>query len=203
MPYHVVGYTYTWWRGDALPGLSPLPDFRAGPAPDTQLLAQLQQLDVPKMEARIATGNHPYVAFLGALPAAYGWCATQRFGIQAVNVEWALRPGERGLWDFATLPAWRGQGIYPRLLQAILTAELPEAARFWISHRGDNDASRQGILKAGFQLVGMTALAADGRPKTILRGSRERALLNPMGENTELIEAEDADLVPADFPLPD
>lgn len=59
-------------------------------------------------------------------------------GSRSLSVSWPLAPGDRGLWDFATLEGWRGRGIYPRLLQAILRAEEKNADCFWIGHRGDN-----------------------------------------------------------------
>ena len=65
-----------------------------------------------------------------------------------------LPPGERYLWDFATLPEWQGRGVYPRLLQAIIRLEADAVQRLWIGHDADNDASRKGIERAGFQVVG-------------------------------------------------
>src|SRR5262249_35635739 len=51
---------------------------------------------------------------------------------------------------------WRGLGIYPRLLQAILAREAGEAQRFWIGHVRENRASGRGIVKAGFGTIGAT-----------------------------------------------
>ena len=39
------------------------------------------------------------------------------------GLSWPLGPQDRHLWDFVTLPAYRGRGVYPHLLQAILRAE--------------------------------------------------------------------------------
>ncbi|MGH9176090.1 MAG: GNAT family N-acetyltransferase, partial [Vicinamibacterales bacterium] len=64
------------------------------------------------------------------------------------------------LWGFVTVPAWRGQGIYSALLQAILCGEA--ADRFWIGHDIGNTASARGILKAGFTSVGAAVQCADG-----------------------------------------
>jgi hypothetical protein len=56
----------------------------------------------------------------------------------------------RYLHYFITLSEWRGQGIYPRLLQYILRHESDENERFWIIHQLSNVASERGIRKAGF-----------------------------------------------------
>jgi GNAT superfamily N-acetyltransferase len=79
----------------------------------------------------------------------------QRQGdIDEAALHFRLPPGERYLWDFATLPEWRGRGLYPRLLQAIIRLEDAGGQRLWIGHETGNDASRKGIERAGFRVVG-------------------------------------------------
>src|SRR4030095_8186023 len=80
----------------------------------------------------------------------------------------------RYLWDFATLPGWRGLGIYPALLQTILRDEGADAERFWIGHLLRNSASRRGIEKAGFQEVGRLEARADGAVVLVPVVHRER-----------------------------
>lgn len=190
MPYQAIAANYTWWRGDTLPALAPLPGMRAVATEDLALLADLHQLDRAEMAGRFAEGSQPYVALIGDTPAAYGWSATRTFGVVDAGLHWTLRPGERGLWDFATLPAWRGRGIYPRLLQAIIAAELAAAARFWIGHQIDNLASERGIRAAGFQQVNITAVAPDGQYVNILRGNHARGRINPMLQNMPIVAAD-------------
>lgn len=199
MTYFIVGYEYTWWRGDELPTLPPLEGFRAGRTEDVQLLAHLHGLDVPAIEDRLQTGNAAYLAFLDGEPVAYGWIAAQTVGIVDAGVSWPLGQGDRGLWDFATLEQWRGRGIYPRLLQAILRAEEKNAGCFWIGHRGDNEASRRGILKAGFQLSNVVVLSSDFQPRSVPRGDRQRALASPQGKHFGFAELRDDDLTLFDF----
>src|SRR5690554_1102890 len=110
----------TWWRGDDLPALTPLQDFTAGPTDDAGLLARLAALEIAEVQRRLDEGHRPYVAWLGGEPVAYGWVATHTAEVGELDVVITLPQGECYLWDFATLPAWRGRGIYPRLLQAIL-----------------------------------------------------------------------------------
>jgi GNAT superfamily N-acetyltransferase len=188
MSYRMLGRHYAWWRGDPLPWLPPLDGFSADRADDEGLLAQLNRLDMASLQARIGEGNHAYLAFVHGTPVAYGWCATQTARIIELALEWPMGAEDRNLWDFATLPEWRGRGVYPRLLQAILRAEAAEAQRFWIGHVADNTASRQGILKAGFQPTFVIVMTAQGEARWIARGNRERALEDPMLKHLGIVE---------------
>lgn len=188
MATNLTGYRYTWWRGDTLPALAPLANWHVEHVLDVPLLASLQHLYLPAIEARVQAGHHPYVAFLQGTPVAYGWVATQTERI-GPGLEWPLGVLDRSLWDFATLPAWRGQGVYPRLLQTILQAEVAEAERFWIGHTLENMASRRGILKAGFQPTLLGAPTAQGPTRWVLQGDRERALADPMIRHLNIVEA--------------
>jgi hypothetical protein len=76
--------------------------------------------------------------------------------IGELGLEFSIPASNCYLWDFATLPAWRGIGIYPRQLHAIMRRESAHAARFWIGHVAGNQASQRGIVKAGFSLAGAT-----------------------------------------------
>ena len=152
----------TWWSGDPLPPLSPLPDFHAGTTADIALLARLAALDSGEVEARLTAGHRPYVATIGGKPAAYGWVAGTGATIGELGVAFTLPRGDRYLWNFATLPAWRGRGTYPHLLRAIVAAESPPAARLRIIHAPENPASTRGITKAGFAPVGELSFRARG-----------------------------------------
>jgi hypothetical protein len=170
----IMGSGYLWAPGDPLPPLDPLPGFRAGPAAGFGLLATLAGLPVEEIRRRVTDGNRPYLAWIDDAATAYGRSGVGE-GAGAGPLATNFPPGTRWLWDFATLPARRGRGIYPRLLQAILTLDT-EATRFWIGQRAGNTASRQGILKAGFRHAANTVLtpggewlivsAVDGRPVT-------------------------------------
>ena len=145
---------FTWWRGDLLPSLRELDGFHAAASDDTQLLAPLTGLEVTEVQRRLRSHHRPYVAYLGTTPVAYGWVALEGADIGELDLQFTLPQGDRYLWDFKTLPAWRGRGIYPRLLQAILHAESRDAERFWIIHAPENGASQAGIEKAGFRVAG-------------------------------------------------
>lgn len=151
-PTELAGLLWTWWRGDRLASLPPLASFRVTTSPTEAVLAALTGLTATEVAARIEAQHQPYIAWIERTPVAYGWCASARAIFGAPPVTFDVPPGNRYLKDFATLPSWRGCGIYPRLLQAIIATETG-ADRFWILHRHDNCASARGIEKAGFTRV--------------------------------------------------
>lgn len=165
----------TWWRDDYLPDLPPLTGFQVSIVQVDDLLAQLSGLDGREIQRRRQAGHRPYAAFLSGTPAAYGWVATRRATIGELNLDFRLPPLHRYLWDFATLPAYRGQGIYPHLLQEILMREVGLGYYFWIIRAPENLASGSGIRKAGFKAVGRLSLMENGRTALALTGSLERA----------------------------
>lgn len=122
--------------------------------PAVELMARLAELDEAEVARRLAEGHSAFLLRVRGEPAAYGWSATGRAHIGGLALHLRVPPGERYLWDFVTLPAFRGRGLYPLLLQEILRRQRQEAEWFWIGHDPDNEASRRGILKAGFRLAG-------------------------------------------------
>ena len=143
----------TWWRGDPLPNLRPLPGFNARRATELPLLERLTRLSAPEIQRRFQGGHDVYLAFLDEAPAGYGWLARRQGDIDELALSFRMPPGNAYLWDFVTLPDWRGRGVYPHLLQAIVRQE-PAVERFWIGYAAGNEASGRGIRKAGFEEVG-------------------------------------------------
>ena len=152
----------TWWRGDSVPPLSPLPDFRVEASHDEHLIAHINQLAQHEVRRRMRTGHQPYLAYVQQPPVGYGWMATQEASIGELGLRFALPATERYLWDFATLPEWQGYGIYPRLLQGILTQLPPTVERVWIIHAPENTPSGVGMTKAGLLPVGQLSFRRDG-----------------------------------------
>lgn len=165
----------TWWRGDALPPLAPLSGLTVDTTADVDAIARLTALERAEVAARLAAGHRIYVASLDGTPASYGWVATLGASIGELDLAFALPDCDRYLWDFVTLPVWRGRGIYPRLLQAIVTREGAGAERFWIIHAPENTASGAGITKAGFTAVGELSFLHDGGVGTVTAARHERA----------------------------
>jgi GNAT superfamily N-acetyltransferase len=188
MSYQILGYGYTWWRGDPLPALAPLPGFRVVATNQYSLIAELAQLAVDETQRRVHGDHQPYIAYLDGQPVAYGWSAAREGAIQELELEFAIPAHNRYLWDFATLPAWRGRGVYPRLLQAVLQLEAAMVDRFWIGHTADNMASRRGIIKAGFQQVEALVASPTGHLHIMAMGPSACAEVSPMGLRLGVIE---------------
>ena len=151
-------------RDDPCPPLSPLAGLAVARETDAATMAALQGRPVAEMERRFATGHRAYVAALDGAPAAWGWVATRSAEIGELQSTFAVPAGERYLWNFVTAAAYRGRGIYPRLLDAIVRLESRDAAQFWIAHAPENHASGAGIARAGFVAVAELSFDATGRP---------------------------------------
>lgn len=165
----------TWWRGDYRPAFAALPAFFAGPTEDITLLAQLAHLTRKEVKRRLNQGHRPYIAWLAGQPTAYGWIATQTAEIGELDLTINLSRSQRYLWDFATLPEWRGRGIYPRLLQTILDTEsVADAEHFWIIAAPENRASSTGIAKAGFTSIAHLSFQRAGQPGLMALANGER-----------------------------
>lgn len=164
----------TWWRGDTLPQLSPLPDFSVSATNDPAILRQITHLSEAEIKRRLEAGHQPYLGLMQGKPAAYGWMATRCADIGELGLVFCLPPSQRYLWDFATLPKWRGRGIYPRLLQTILTQATSQASYFWIIHAPENGPSAAGIRKAGFAPVGQISLGQNGQVALTGTGEAKR-----------------------------
>ena len=142
----LIGHVSTWWRGDPLPTLPAVPDLAVAPCADERLVANVMGLAAGTVQERLQCGHRPWLARIGDEAVGWGWVAAREAEIPELSITVALLPGDRYLWDFMTLPAWRGHDVYPALLQAILVAE--GAMRFWIGHDRDNAASARGMVKA-------------------------------------------------------
>ena len=149
----------TRWREDFFPDLSALPTFSAQMSTNTGLIARLTSLSQSEINARIQTGHHPYIAFMEKTPVAYGWVATREASISGFQFFFTIPAKNCYLWNFLTLPEWRGRGIYPHFLQAIIHQERL-ANHFWIGYEPGNEASARGISKAGFHVVSELIIVA-------------------------------------------
>jgi hypothetical protein len=165
----------TWWITDAQPRLQTLHGFVTASAQDDEILAGINGIPREEVQNRRRNGHRPYIAYMNGVPAAYGWVATRKASIGELQLDFAIPLDQRYLWDFATLADWQGYGIYPRLLQAILYAELSTASRFWIIYAPENLPSGVGMQKAGFSLVGQLSFRRDGSVALVPLKGAERA----------------------------
>lgn len=152
----------TWWSSDDLPQFPPIRGFTVQPVHDDELMARVNRISLQEVESRRRSGHLPYLGCLDNQPATYGWVAKREASIGELNLAFRLPQGNRYLWDFATLPEFRGKGLYPRLLQEIIAQEMPGAQFFWIIHAPENLPSGVGIDRAGFEPVGQLSFRIDG-----------------------------------------
>jgi GNAT superfamily N-acetyltransferase len=176
----------TWWASDPLLDLTPSSNFHVALAADNAQLATLNQITIAEVEQRRNAGHLPYMGYMGETPVTYGWVATREASIGELNLAFPIEADSRYLWDFATLPDWQGQGLYPRLLQAIVQAERAE--RFWIIHAPENRPSGAGMQKAGFQAVGQLSFQRDNSLGLIPFDRLERARIGAALMGVPLIE---------------
>jgi GNAT superfamily N-acetyltransferase len=164
-------------RNDPMPALSPLDALEIHHVWDVSFMAELQRRSVSDIADRFIDGHRPYVAWNHDQPAAFGWVATRSASIGELGATFTIPKGERYLWNFVTLPAHRGLGIYPRLLQAIVDVESRHAERFWIGYAPENHASGSGIAKAGFATLAEMSFDARGRAalRALVPGGATRA----------------------------
>jgi GNAT superfamily N-acetyltransferase len=170
-----VGLFHTWWRGDPLPEFSNYPGLAIGQTDDVLLIATMSGIDVGLIWERFRRNHQPWLARIDGEPVAYGWVASGDLSIRELGLAIELESASRYLWDFQTLPQWRGRGIYPRLLQEIIDHEAA-AEWFWVGHDLDNVASARGIAKAGFRQVGAVFRQPHGELTLTPHGSLDHAI---------------------------
>jgi GNAT superfamily N-acetyltransferase len=149
-------------RDDPKPTLTHASGLESRHSNDAALLARLLGKPLEAVKARFADGHRAYVARLHGTPAAFGWVATRFATIGELGLTLRLPAAHGYLWNFVTLPEFRGRGIYPRLLQSIVDAESA-SEWLWIMHAPENRASGIGIAKAGFLPVAEVAFDANER----------------------------------------
>jgi ribosomal protein S18 acetylase RimI-like enzyme len=116
-------------------------------------LAQAMGLpDVTLVLKRLAGQRRCYGAWVDGALVAYGWVTFDEEEIGELGVRVRLAPGEAYVWDCATLPAYRGQHLYPALLTHISRELYVEGfERILIGADTDNLPSQRGMMRAGFQ----------------------------------------------------
>ena len=110
--------------------------------------------DVAVVLDRLAVGSRCFVARVATGIAAYGWVSEVVESIGELERLFHMRKGEAYIWDCATLPEFRRQGLYTSLLHIIATTLQREGTRrLWIGASRGNRHSLRGIASAGFQPV--------------------------------------------------
>jgi GNAT superfamily N-acetyltransferase len=165
---------WSWCKGDALPICSGVSGLSVEASQHVELLSNLMRFPEAPLREQLWLGHRAYLARLSTLPGAVGWSATGEVALLGGRVTLHVPPNNRYLYGFVTHPDWRGRGIYPQLLQAILRTE--EHEYFWIIHLLENTSSQRGIHKAGFRVAGrLSFLPAGGLGLMPPSGDSERA----------------------------
>jgi GNAT superfamily N-acetyltransferase len=149
---------------DPAPALAPIAGVTYTRVLDAATMAAAQRRPLADIERRMADGHRAWAAWRDDTIVAWGWVATQHAELGELQFRFIIPEGDRYLWNFVTVPSARGQGLYPRLLDAILQAEGREASRFWIAWAPENHASGSGIVRAGFSPVAELSFDDARRP---------------------------------------
>ncbi len=162
-------------------------------------LAQAMDLDEQAVVQRFQAGRQCFAGWIEGRIATYGWVTFDEENIGELGLSIRLRAGEAYIWNCATLPAYRGQRLYPALLTYMVN-ELHHQGlkRIWIGTDTDNLASQTGIVLAGFRPVGDMFISRDVTMRRIwLRGRPgipEQLIMNirqaVMGEQDEVWQKE-------------
>jgi GNAT superfamily N-acetyltransferase len=119
------------------------------------LLAQAMELEnSAEVLRRFAAGKRCYTGTVEGELATYGWVTYDEELIGELSLRIRLAPGETYIWDCATLPAYRGQRLYPALLWHMINDLRTEGLRrIWIGADADNLPSQIGIVLCSFQPI--------------------------------------------------
>ena len=133
----------------------PVVFMRAGPEVAQELAQAMDLGDQAMVVQRFDNGRHCYIGRIEGRLATYGWVTFDEEDIGELSLSIRLKAGEAYIWNCATLPAYRGQRLYPALL-AHIVGELHHQGlhRVWIGTDTVNLPSQSGIVLAGFQPIG-------------------------------------------------
>jgi len=127
---------------------------RLGPESVSELANALDGDTAEEVLTRFESGRRCYTAWVDGSLAAYGWVSFDEEFIGELSLRLTLLPGEAYIWDCATLPAYRQQGLFTALLVYIVgELQADPLCRVWIGANLENVASQRGIAHAGFQRV--------------------------------------------------
>lgn len=183
---------YVFNKEDQINNLPPLKNLTIKECNSPVFMAVLCNISIEQARDRLANDHRAFVAYYEGAPAAFGWMAMGKANIGELDHEFVLPLWHRYLWNFRTLPEFRGLGIYPRLLCHIIQEEQKDATSIWIMHAPENEASERGIRKAGFRFL--SKMSVDPKKRVTLQikdpAPEALALINYGGfTNTEAQQA--------------
>ncbi|MED5578825.1 MAG: hypothetical protein VX794_02220 [Nitrospinota bacterium] len=120
-------------------------------SPEIDLIYKVQEKRI--IDPRFDRGEKCYAALVDERITSYIWSSRGSVGVDEINM--AIKPStdEVYLYDAFTIKKWRGNNLYPSILQlALENAEKENIKRTMIFVGSNNTASRKGVIKAGFKL---------------------------------------------------
>ncbi|GCE08871.1 hypothetical protein [Dictyobacter aurantiacus] len=170
-----TAYLWTWWQGDSAPFFPEIQGWHVETSDDVSMVARLSNISKKSAEARFQMGHLSYLAYLDKNLVSYGWSAVREAEFGSPGVHFRLPPHNLYLYHFMTLLPWRGHGFYPRLIQEVIKRSLADYQRFWIIHQISNQASRNGIARAGFHIANSIVQMAKNGPALLPDDNEERS----------------------------
>jgi ribosomal protein S18 acetylase RimI-like enzyme len=127
-------------------------------------LAAAMEAPEAEVASRLARGSRALVLWVDDEVASYCWVSTGREDVGELGRSLVLMPGESYVWDCATVPRFRGHGLYTSLLRRIAETLASEGQRrVWIGASTANEASNRGFAAAGYRPVAaVVAVRAGG-----------------------------------------
>ena len=120
--------------------------------------SQMDPISPDALQRRFDQGSHCYGAWIDDSLVSYGWltCGPEWVGEFERNLQ--IPPGDAYIWDCATLPDYRRQGLFRSLLSFIVSElQHGEIERLWIISVLKAPAIARGISDAGFEPVASLA----------------------------------------------
>jgi ribosomal protein S18 acetylase RimI-like enzyme len=138
-------------------------------------LAAAMELPESTVVGRLARGCRVVAAWQGDEVASYCWISTHREHVGELARDLSLPAGESYVWDCATVPRYRGQGLYRSLLRRIAMMLTGEGQRrVWIGATSTNEVSNRTFATVGFlPAASVISVRVAGRGVIVrLRGAR-------------------------------
>ena len=127
---------------------------RVGPETMRLLAQAMGSAEHTQILPRFERGKWCYAGLLKEEIVTYGWVTFDEEHIGELGLTIRLRKGEAYIWDCATLPAYRGQRLYPALLAHMLRALAAQGVHHvWLGTDADNIPSQKGVALVGFRPV--------------------------------------------------
>lgn len=166
-----VGTIWSADLGEPRPQITPvIPTVfqRVGLESLNELSAAMGPGTIDEIRQRFTRGRACWAAWVEGVISAYGWASFNEETIGELNLRLDLPPGEVYIWDCATLPVFRRQGLYSALLSAMLDQLAADGVnRAWIGANLDNEPSQRGIDRTGFRRVADLVIARSAHKRMV------------------------------------